>query len=51
MIKYATRTKNLNVRLKENEFHKLELKASEKNMSVSEFVREIIFEDKLLKVK
>ncbi len=41
--KYTTRTRNVNVRLKEDEFQKLELKASEMKVSVSEFVRKILF--------
>ena len=41
--KYTTRTRNVNVRLKEDEFQKLELKASEQKISVSEFVRKILF--------
>jgi predicted HicB family RNase H-like nuclease len=41
--KYTTRTHNVNVRLKEDEFKKLELKASEQKISVSEFVRKILF--------
>lgn len=41
--KYTTRTRNVNVRLKEDEFQKLELKATEQKISVSEFVRKILF--------
>lgn len=43
MSKYTTRTKSINVRLKLDEFQKLELKASEMKVSVSEFVRKILF--------
>lgn len=42
-VKYTTRTRNVNVRLKEEEFQKLELKATEQKISVSEFVRKLLF--------
>lgn len=42
-IKYETRTKNVNVRLKQEEFNKLELKATEQKISVSDYVRKMIF--------
>lgn len=42
-VKYTTRTRNVNVRLKEDEFQKLELKATEQKISVSEFVRKLLF--------
>lgn len=42
-VKYETRTRNVNVRLKQEEFNKLEQKATEQKISVSDYVRKMIF--------
>ena len=42
-LNYTTRIKNINVRVKEEELLKIELKASEQKMSLSEYVRKQLF--------
>lgn len=42
-VKNETRTRNVNVRLKQEEFTKLEQKATEQKISVSDYVRKMIF--------